>query len=333
MPKSVSNLPEFRLFFILGAVALAWHLLTIFGSFLSLFADIFVLLFLSYLLAFILEPAVNYFVARRISRIPAAAVVYLAIAILLIVFIWIVLPTTITQVSQIANLTPLLFPPDSLIANRLQTFLTNLLANSAQIATSLASTATGVILIFILSFYILISRKEISKFIKSLVPDEYENDYLFIEKVINTTFASFLRIQIALALIMGTATFFTLSILGIEYALSTSLFAALLAAIPAIGTVLMFVPIILATLTISLQKTFFAIAILILVSQLVYNLLAPKLFGAALKIHPIVVLVSFLAGYKVAGSWGAIFAVPVAASVAIITKELLKYWQSEANKN
>ncbi len=330
--QNLTKLFEFRVFLILAIITLAVHLLSIFGSFLSLFSDLFLLLFLSYLLAFVLEPIVIYFAKKGLSRIASAAIIYLAIAIITTGFIWVVLPTTISQLTQLTSTIPQVLPENPVVTQRLQELLGTLLNNSTSFATTLASAVTKILLIIILSFYILISRAEISKLIRSLIPDQYEEDYVFIEKVINTTFASFLRIQLLLGLIMGMATMLTLSALKVDYVVSTTLLAGTLATIPIVGTILLFIPVVLATLTISLQKTFLAVAILLLVCQLVYNLLAPKLLGTALKIHPIIVLLSFLIGYKIAGVWGAIFAVPVASSLAIIAKELLKYWQAEADK-
>lgn len=330
------NLPklfEFRIFLILASIALAVYLFTIFGTIFTFFSDVLLLVILSWLLAFVLEPLVQQISQRtKLSRLPAAVVIYLAMAGGAAVAIWVVLPTTMAQLSQLATVAPEYFQNDSFWAQRAQTFLATTLSNSLSLASGLASTAASMLLIFILSFYFLVSKNEISKFIKDVVPDNYEQDYVFIEKVFSTTFASFLRVQITLGLVLGIVVLGTLLILRVNFALSTAVFAALLAMVPVVGPILMLVPVILATLTVSVQKLIISLAIVILASQLVYNLLAPKLLGSALRIHPIIVLLSFVVGYKIAGTWGAIFAVPVAASLAIVSKEMLKYWKEEADK-
>ena len=81
-----------------------------------------------------------------------------------------------------------------------------------------------------------------------------------------------------------------------------------------------------------MQKMLIATSVIILTGQLVYNILSPKLLGTALKIHPIIVLLSFLVGYRLGGVWGAIFAVPVTSAIFIIVKEILKYWKQEADE-
>lgn len=332
MPKKLSSLLEFRIFLILAIIALAWHLLTLLGSVLGVFTDIALILFLSWILSFILEPLVLALSVRVKNRITAAVTIYALIALLFIALIWIVLPTTILQLTQLTAVLPTTFPQNSLLSSQLQTFLATTLSNSASLVTQVASGVTGLVLVFILSFYLLISKKEISDWIAKLIPDEYEEDYQFLGNIINTTFASFLRIQVSLGLVLGFVTLVCLSILRVNFPLSTSIASAILAMIPVIGAVLFLLPPALAALTISVEKMVIVTVVLVLAAQLVYNFWAPKLFGQALKIHPIIVLLSFLVGYKIAGIWGAIFAVPITSALTIIGRDLIKYWQEEADK-
>lgn len=297
-----------------------------------MFADLFILILLSWVLAFILEPLVTKLSRGGLSRVWSAILVYFFLAIAAALVIWVVLPTTVTQISQFANLVPVYLPDNSFLAPKIAAFLNTTANNSISLASGLASTATGILLVFILSFYFLISKTEIAKFIQDIIPDQYEEDYLFLEKTLSETFASFLRIQVVMGLILGLITLVTLLILGINFPLSTSLLASILAMIPVVGAILFLIPVVLAGLTVSVQKTLIAVAVIALASQLVFNVLGPKLLGTALKIHPIVILLSFLVGYRLAGTWGAIFAVPVTSALFIIIKELLKYWKQEADR-
>jgi predicted PurR-regulated permease PerM len=67
-------------------------------------------------------------------------------------------------------------------------------------------------------------------------------------------------------------------------------------------------------------------AILLIVQQIMLNYLGPKLMGKAFKLHPIIVLLSFIVGYKIAGAFGAIFIVPILAILVIVFKELEHYF-------
>ncbi|MCL4390256.1 MAG: AI-2E family transporter [Patescibacteria group bacterium] len=329
---NLNKLPELRILIILGIIALSWHLLTVFGSFLTLFGDLLLMVILSWILAFVLEPLIDQLTKRGLSRLASAAVVYLVLAAAATIAIAVIIPNLVSQLTQLAGALPAYLPQNPVVSGKITDFLTNTLSNSVSLASGLAAGVAGLLFIFFLSFYILLSKKEISRFILDVIPDEYEEDYLFLEHVFNTTFASFLRVQVFLGLATGAITLVTLLILQVRFALSTSIFSAVLAMIPVVGAFLFLVPIILAALTASVQKMLIAVAVTVLAAQIVYNFLSPKLLGSALKIHPIVVLLSFIVGYKLTGVWGAIFAVPVVSALTIIGKDLLRYWKEEADK-
>jgi len=54
--------------------------------------------------------------------------------------------------------------------------------------------------------------------------------------------------------------------------------------------------------------------------------------GKAFKIHPIVVLLSFIVGFKVAGIMGAIFAIPVISIIILVIRDLGHHFISPREK-
>lgn len=329
---NLGKYPEWRILGILGVIVLAWYLLSLLGSLLGVFADVLLLVFLAWILAFILEPLVAGLQKNNVGRTAAAIIVYIGIAIIAAILIWVILPTTIGQLAQFSTVIPDYLPQNSLWTPRIESFLATTISNSVIVATQVASTLTGLLLVFILSFYILVSKKEISEAIIKLIPDQYEEDYKFLEGVINTTFASFIRIQFLMGLILGLLTLVVFLILQINFPVSTALMAAILAMIPVVGPILFLIPPALAAATVSLNQVIIVTIVLVLTAQIIYNVWAPRAMGKAMKIHPIIVLLSFLVGYKAAGIWGAIFAVPVVSAITIIARDLIWYWKEEADK-
>jgi len=53
--------------------------------------------------------------------------------------------------------------------------------------------------------------------------------------------------------------------------------------------------------------------------HLVLNLLAPRVMGSALNMHPLLVMLGLLLGAELSGLWGAIFGVPVLGVLLDIT--------------
>lgn len=328
-PKKFS---EWRVLAILGIVALSWHLLTIFGAFLAVFAGVFLILVLAFGLALVLEPLVARLSRAGLSRVWAAAAVYLALAAGVILIFSSFLPAVVDQFPQLAGLIPAYLPQNSLVTAKIVDFLSGTASNTLNLAAGAVSLAANLALIFIFSFYFLLSRQEISRLVSDFVPEKYQEYYQFLEKTLSQTFAAFLRVQAVLALATGALVFVTLAVLGVNFALAFAIVAAILALVPAAGAVLFFLPVVLAAITMPFQKLILAVVICLLGAQLIYNVLGPKLWGSALKVHPIIILLSFLIGYRLAGLWGAIFAVPVTSALTVVGRDLLKYWREEADK-
>jgi predicted PurR-regulated permease PerM len=52
------------------------------------------------------------------------------------------------------------------------------------------------------------------------------------------------------------------------------------------------------------------------------NVITPKVMGSAVELHPLVILVALLVGSELLGAAGALLAIPVAATVAVIIDEI-----------
>jgi predicted PurR-regulated permease PerM len=57
-------------------------------------------------------------------------------------------------------------------------------------------------------------------------------------------------------------------------------------------------------------------------SQLESNVITPRVMGRAVELHPLAVLLAVMIGSELLGVTGAILAIPVAASAAVILDEL-----------
>lgn len=333
MFKNLSKFPEWRLVGFLAIIILSWQLVSILGSLIGYVSDVIIIVILSWIFAFIVEPLVDLLIKKGLSRLAATSLAYAGIAVGLVASLVIILPQTINQLSQLSESLPLVLPQNAVLTPHLEGFISSSLNNSVTVVSQAASAITGLILIFVLSFYFVLSRKEISLSILKIIPDKYEEDFAFLEKTINESFAVFIRVQFFIGVIIGAITYATLTVLQVPFALSTSLLSAAFAIVPLVGAIIAVIPPALSALTVSTNLALITVAIIIIASQLVYNIVAPKLLGNAFRIHPIIIILSFIIGYKVAGAWGAIFAIPVVGAASLVAKDLLKYWKEEADRS
>ena len=252
-----SRLPkyfEFRLLAILGSAALALYLFNTLWTVSTLFSYFFLILILSWLLAFIFDPLAEFLIKKGVKRLPAAFIIYIGLTILFVGLIYVVLPTTIAQLSNLTNLLPSLFEKAPGWATRFEGIISSTLANSVTYAQNVASFLIDLLLVAFVSFYFLLGRDQIKNYISQLVPDQYRQDYDFILRILNKTLVSFLRVQLIVGLLTGTITLIILLFFSVEFSLSAAILSGLLAMVPVVGPVVAIFPPVLAAATSSWQK-------------------------------------------------------------------------------
>ncbi len=309
----------------------------------SQFADIILLFFLAWIIAFILEPVVVFLrIHGRLPRPVAVTIAYLGMLLLLTGgVVWVVpplsrqvvqvvsdLPTYTELVNQqvlavqtmleerglILNLATLLNYDD--IARRVETALPPIVSNAVALATSIASFFLQFAIVLILSFYVMLDGHRISRGLLRTVPAGFREDVVFFFASVNRAFAGFLRGQLVQAAIYSAGVAAIMWVLGMKLILLTTVVNTILMLIPFVGPPLALVmP--LAIAFIEEPGSFWLVVILVnVLQQIVLNVVAPRVMSSAVGVHPLLVFVGLLGGARVAGIWGALFGVPVVAVIA-----------------
>lgn len=320
----------FKLLVLLLTIAVSIYLLQILWQFLGNFSDIIVIIVLAWLLNFILEPLVE--IVEKFIKLPKASsalLVYVFFAVLFTIMVFIFIPIVSSQFQSLSKIIPsylVSFP------NFVQTW-NNAVANSfdtiISILPSLATIFINIILILFLSFYLIVDKYKINEEIYKLAPKSWHIHLKFIQKVIDDTFSSFLQIQVIFGIIAGLSTWIVLTLFAVDFAASISLISGILTIIPLIGPILALIPptlVVLATNPNNSTLAILILGILLLIQQVIFNFIGPKLMGKAFKLHPIIVFLSIIIGFKITGPLGAIFVVPVLGIFVIVLKELGHYF-------
>ena len=131
------------------------------------------------------------------------------------------------------------------------------------------------------------------------------------------------------ATVAGILTFIVLSFLGMPFAAPLAVIVALLDLIPLVGATIGAVLVGLVTLFNDFPTTTIVWTIWSIVyQQLENNLIQPQIQKRAVEVHPFVVLVSVLFGSTLFGVAGALMAIPIAASIQIVIREVWQ-WRRE----
>ena len=113
-----------------------------------------------------------------------------------------------------------------------------------------------------------------------------------------------------------------LQLIGVPYAALLGLVWALAEFVPGIGPFLSAIPTIVLGFTVSPAIGVAAAVFSLVWSQVENNVITPKVMGNAVELHPLVILVALLVGSELLGAPGALLAIPVAATLAVVVDEI-----------
>jgi predicted PurR-regulated permease PerM len=141
---------------------------------------------------------------------------------------------------------------------------------------------------------------------------------------IGAAVGNYVRGALLQALIAGVTSWIVLMVLGIDYPLALALVIFVLDLVPLVGATLGAILVGIVTLFTDFPTaTIVWVVWSIVYQQVENNLIQPRIQSRAVKIEPVLVLVSVLFGATLFGVLGALLAVPAAASIQIAVRE---YW-------
>lgn len=287
--------------------------------------DIILLLFVAVIFASALNPLIDWLQKFRIPRGLAIFIIYLVVWGLVGSLIAAVIPGLIDQSARLIRLLPISLGQIELfntyqqdISREILTRLGSLPEGLIRFSVGLFSNILGVVTTLVISFYLLLERKNLDRYLTLLLgPDKPDKARQVINKI-ELRLGSWVRGQLFLMLAVGTFTYVGLIILGVDIALPLAVLAGLLEIVPNIGPTISAIPAILVALTISPLTALATLALYILVQQLENNLLVPKVMEKATGVNPLVSILALMVGFRLAGPAGAVLAIPLILVTEII---------------
>lgn len=189
------------------------------------------------------------------------------------------------------------------------------------IVTSTFGILLGYIVIPFWLFYILKDRHKIGPTIKEWFPPGLRNDVDQCLRIVQRVLGSYIRAQLTLGLFIGVMTTAALFLLGIPFYVVLGLVAGVSELIPVIGPILGAVPAIIVTVATEPEKTWWVILFYLGLQQVENAVLVPRIQGQAVELHPALIIVLLVIAQQIAGFFGMIVVVPLAA----LSRDLFKY--------
>ena len=344
-------------------IAVTLGILLILGLLIYLLRGVLLPIFIALFLAYLLDPVIDRMEARRINRslgiVILAAVAFVVIGSLAAFF----LVQTQREIADLIQkmpayldaahdrLNPLalqylgrdipwtfddLFAEARKYLNQIDpSALKPVSAIVARISSStwaLLSWAFGLVIIPVFLFYFLRDWDRMKLQVTAYIPLDYR-DYIR-EKIraIDDVLSAFFRGQITVAAILGVIYSLGLLALGVDLAVIIGLASGIAFIVPYMGTAL---GIVAASIMVFLEFGFSwripgAWAVFALGQSLEAFVLTPRITGEKVGLSPIAVIFALMVGAELLGFLGILIAVPVAAVVNVIFKDLLERYRNSS---
>jgi predicted PurR-regulated permease PerM len=334
--------------FLIALTIVAWMIIfvaiwTVLGRIFNALA----ILGISALIAYVIYPLVK-IIERVMPRPIAILIVYLGVLALLILLIYFVVLTAIGQLAAlivtieknvpalIDRLQPLInklpqmnISPNDLINSSQQVlqYTLSILGNVVPLINGISIILIDTIIVTSLSVYFLLTGGKTMHWFREKTPLRWRPSINFFLDTLNHTMGGFIRGQIILATLISVIMWIGYSIIGVPYVTLIAIVIFILEFVPQIGS---YISIGIAVILTLLTKGWETALITIIFSGIVQGgldgqILAPRILGMAVGIHPIVSIGALLIGADLFGLPGALFAAPIAG---IIQTMVIAYWIS-----
>ncbi|HZP45005.1 MAG TPA: AI-2E family transporter [Candidatus Binataceae bacterium] len=311
---------------------------------LRVFAFALAVLILSLTIASALDPPALQ-LARLVGRAVAVAVVYLILIAFLISTAWFVVPQLDAELGEFVHRSGTLLRPIKLrldegflrlsgASPHLGQVVTAHLDSFAAIPLMLFGGLFTLMLMFFLSFYLLLALPEISAAVGSLFPLKQQERVREVVERMLTAMGGYIRGVFLGGLVVGASVWFGLYLLGVRDALALGVLAAFGEFFPYVGPIVAAVPGVLSAWLQSPVLALWTVIFYLVIEQIEGHLIAPNIMRRQTDISQSLVIIALFAGGVVGGLLGALVAIPIAAGCKVLVEEVIapaiRQWTDEA---
>ncbi|WP_188455963.1 AI-2E family transporter [Virgibacillus oceani] len=332
----------------------------IFNPVIIIFSTIVPPVILAFIAYYLLNPIVHFLERYRIKRVWGIIIIILGISGLLTGIILLSAPAIESQVKDLVNNFPNYVKQmgDGITSWVQHSFLapyyeqgyqwlsTNLSDLSSKIGDYLggaveglrnvASTLTNVVVaIFTFPFILFFLLKDGDKFKRyclKLLPPKYRDDANQILHNMDVQVGSYIQGQIIVASCIGVLLYIGYLIIGLEYAITLAIIAAVTSVVPYLGPMIAISPAIIIAIVNSPLMLLKLAIVWAVVQFLEGHFISPNIMGRTMKIHPLTIIIVLLSAGNLFGIVGVILGIPGYAILKVIVVYIFGKFKSRYNR-
>jgi len=213
----------------------------------------------------------------------------------------------------------------------LQSLLGGAFNSIRTVAGIMTAMVMSALITMMIAIYLNADSQKFNAWIQHLVPPGYERDGAMLSDRTGAIWRGYIYGQLINSLITGVMVFIVLALVGVQGAFLMGVIMMLFNMIPTFGPIIAAFPGVIAALVggstrwPDMNNLIFGLivaGIYVIVVQAQANVIAPKVMGRAVRLSPVIIMISLIVGFSVAGLVGSLLAVPVVATGKLVISYL-----------
>src|SRR5699024_1527023 len=192
---------------------------------------------------------------------------------------------------------------------------------------TVTTTFTGLLIIPIFTYYLLVESDKIPKKILYYIPTKYRQVVSRMLYQGNYQVSQYIRGQIIVATCVGIIFGIGYAIIGLEYGTTLAVLAGLLNIIPYLGSFIAIIPALIVGLITSPIMLIKVIIVMVVEQTIEGRFISPQVLGNSMQIHPVTILMVLLASGKLFGVVGVVIGIPTFAVLKVIVSEIYSWYR------
>jgi predicted PurR-regulated permease PerM len=194
-----------------------------------------------------------------------------------------------------------------------------------KMAQGLFSGVLGVITTIVLTVFMLVAGNQLFRGALEWIPPDQRERYAMLASKIRRSVGKYVLGTLLIACLGGLVSGTTLAILGVPYFLPLGMTMMMLGVVPFIGAMLGGVLVVGTTfLTSGIKAGSIALAVFIAYQQCENHLLQPIVQRRTIEMNPLLIVIVMLIGTGLAGIFGALLSLPLAAAIQVVLQDVLE---------
>ncbi|WP_084507293.1 AI-2E family transporter [Arthrobacter sp. TB 26] len=291
-----------------------------------------------------LDPVVRWLEAKRVPRAAGIVIAVATLGLAIAAFFATLIPTIVQQVTQIVEEAPRWvtdfinsdffrsidnqYGVRERITQELEKFVNNpeamggIFGGVVGFGSTVANGLFGALIVLVLSLYFLAALPAMKKWGYRLAPRSRRARVEALSEEITGSVGNYVIGQAVVALVNATFAFIVMSIVGVPFAVLLAFVVALLAFIPLVGGLIAGVIVTLIALTAGWQTAVVYAICYFAYLQFEAYFISPRIMQKAVAVPGAVAVISVIAGGSLLGVLGALIAIPTAAAIMLLVKEI-----------